>query len=49
MSSHGLLNLLNELRKTNKMRGLLRKKSLFHNSFNKFNYTCRSTNISFQS
>ena len=49
MSAHVLLNLLNELRKSYKMRGLLSNESLFHNSFNKFNYTCRSTNISFPS
>ena len=34
MSAHVLLNLLNELRKIDKMRGLL---SLFRNEFDKFN------------
>ena len=37
MSVHVLLNLLNELRKRDKMRGLPSILSLFHNSFNKFN------------
>ena len=36
MSAHVLLNLLNELRKRDKMRGFL---SLFRNGFNKFNNT----------
>ena len=36
MSAHVLLNLLNELRKRDKMRGIL---SLFRNEFNKFNNT----------
>ena len=36
MSAHVLLNLLNKLRKRDKMRGIL---SLFPNSFNKFNNT----------
>ena len=39
MSAHVLLNLLNELRKRDKMRGLLSILSLFRNSFNKFNDT----------
>ena len=39
MSSHVLLNLLNELRKRGKMRGLPSILSLFHNKFNKFNNT----------
>ena len=39
MSAHGLLNLLNELRKRDKMRGLLSILSLFRNKFNKFNNT----------
>ena len=42
MSAHVLLNLLNELRKTDKMRGLPSKPhilSLFRNKFNKFNNT----------
>ena len=33
MSAHVLLNLLNELMKRDKMRGL----SIFHNEFNEFN------------
>ena len=39
MSAHFLLNLLNELGKRDKMRGLLSNLSLFPNSFNKFNNT----------
>ena len=39
MSSHVLLNLLNELRKRDKMRGLLSILSLFRTEFNKFNNT----------
>ena len=39
MSAHVLLNLLNELRKRDKMRGLPIILSLFHNKFNKFNNT----------
>ena len=39
MSSHVLLNLLNELRKRDKMRGLLSILSLFQNDLNKFNNT----------
>ena len=39
MSSHILLNLLNKLRKTDKMRGLPSILSPFHNGFNKFNHT----------
>ena len=39
MSSHVLLNLLNELGKRDKMRGLLSILSLFRNEFNKFNNT----------
>ena len=39
MSAHILLNLLNELRKRDKMRGLLSILSLFCNKFNKFNNT----------
>ena len=35
MSAHVLLNLLNELRKRDKLQGF----SLFCNKFNKFNYT----------
>ena len=39
MSAHGLLNLLNELRKRDKMRGLPSISSLFRNEFNEFNNT----------
>ena len=39
MSAHVLLNLLNELRKRDKMRGLPSSLSLFRNEFNKFNNT----------
>ena len=39
MSSHVLLNLLNELRKRDKMRGLASILSLFRNEFKKFNKT----------
>ena len=39
MSAHVLLNLLNELRKRDKMRGLPSILSLFRNEFNKFNNT----------
>ena len=39
MSAHVSLNLLNELRKRNKIRGLLSILSLYCNEFNKFNYT----------
>ena len=41
MSAHVLLNLLNELGKRDKMRGLPSILSLFRNSFNKFNNTAR--------
>ena len=37
MSTHVLLNLLNELGKIDKMRGLPRILLLFRNKFNKFN------------
>ena len=37
MSTPVLLNLLNELRKKDKMGGLPHILSLFHNKFNKFN------------
>ena len=37
MSAHVLLNLLNEFRKRDKMRGLSSILSLFRNEFNKFN------------
>ena len=39
MSAHVLLNLLKELGKRDKMRGLSSILSLFRNEFNKFNYT----------
>ena len=39
MSAHVLLNLLNELGKSDKMRGLPSILSLFRNGFNKFNNT----------
>ena len=39
MSAHVLLNLLNKLRKRDKMRGLPSILSLFRNKFNKFNNT----------
>ena len=39
MSSHVLLNLLNELRKRDKMSGLPSILSLFRNKFNKSNNT----------
>ena len=39
MSSHVLLDLLNELLKRDKMQGLLSISSLFCNEFNKFNNT----------
>ena len=39
MSAHVLLNLLNELQKRDKMRGLPSILSLFRNEFNKFNNT----------
>ena len=39
MSAHVLLNLLNNLRKRDKMRGLPTILSLFHIAFNKFNNT----------
>ena len=39
MSARPLLNLLNELWKRDKMRGLQSILSLFHNEFNKFNNT----------
>ena len=39
MSAHVLLNLLNETRKRDKMRGLPSILSLFRNEFNKFNNT----------
>ena len=39
MGAHVLLNLLNELGKRDKMRGLSSSLSLFRNEFNKFNST----------
>ena len=36
MSAHGLLNLLNKLRESNKTRGLPSILSLFRKKFNKF-------------
>ena len=39
MSAHVLLNLLNELGKKDKMRGLPSILFLFCNKFNKFNYS----------
>ena len=39
MSAHVLLNLLNKLRKRDKMRGLLSILSLFCNKFKRFNNT----------
>ena len=39
MSAHVLMNLLNELGKRDKMRGLPSSLSLFRNEFNKFNNT----------
>ena len=39
MSAHVLLNLLNVLRKKDKMRGLQSILFLFRNKFNKFNNT----------
>ena len=39
MSAHVLLNLLNELRKRDKMRGLPSISSLFRNQFNKLTNT----------
>ena len=47
MTAHVLLNLLNELRKRDKMRGLPRILSLFRNEFNKFNNTYKGTNVRF--
>ena len=39
MSAHVLLNLLNKLRTRDQMPGISISLSLFHNEFNKFNYT----------
>ena len=46
MSAHVLLNLLNELGKRDKMRGLPSILSLFRNKFNKLN-KYKSTNVRF--
>ena len=46
MSAHVLLNLLNELGKRDKMRGLPSILSLFRKEFNKFNNT-KGTNVRF--
>ena len=46
MSANVLLNLLIELGKRDKMRGLSNILSLFRNELNKFNNT-RSTNVSY--
>ena len=43
MSVHVLLNLLNELRKRDKIRGLPSILSLFRNEFNKFNNILKPT------
>ena len=45
MSAHVVLNLLNELGKNDKMRGLPSILFFFHSKFNKFNN--RSTNVRF--
>ena len=48
MSARVLLNLLNEMSKINKIRGLSRILSLFLNEFNKFNNTMyKGTNVRF--
>ena len=47
MSAHVLLNLLNESRKRDKMRGLRSILSLFRNEFNKFNNTRTCMNVRF--
>ena len=46
MSAHVLLNLLNELKKRDKMRGLSSILSLFRNEFNNIQQY-RSTNVKF--
>ena len=46
MSAHVLLNLFNELRKRDKMRGLPSILSLFRNEFNKFK-KYKGTNVRF--
>ena len=48
MGAHVVLNLLNGLRKSDKMRGLASIASLFRNEFNKFNITqYKSMNVRF--
>ena len=47
MNAHVLLNLLTELRKSDKMRDLSRILSLFRNEFNRFNKTRARTNVRF--
>ena len=47
MSAYVLSNLLNELEKRDKMRGLPRILSLFRNKFNKFKNTGASMNVRF--
>ena len=47
MSVHALSNLLNELRKRDKMRGLPRILSFFLNKFNQFNNTRARMLVSF--
>ena len=47
MRAHVLLNLLNEIGKKDKMRGLPSILSLFRNEFNQFNTEYRSTNVRF--
>ena len=47
MSAHVLLNLLNELRKRDKMRGFSSILSLFLNEFNKFNNTGALVHVRF--
>ena len=46
MSAHVVFNLLNEMRKRDKIRGLSSILSLFRNEFNRFNKK-RSTNVRF--
>ena len=43
MSAHVLLNLLKELGKKDKMRGLPSNLSLFRNEFNEFHNQCHQT------
>ena len=46
MSAHVLLNLLNELGKRDKMRGLPSILSLFRNELNKFRYNLHTRDVS---